>query len=185
MDLFRSSSFGWFQSLLLGCHYSSPRHQSQITHDSTVHSANIRQESIAAAQSRRSQVQPKRHESSEVAGSIQNTMRSSLPDFSLQRYDKQKNSEDHYALQSKPKQEHHSLSVRFYLYSFQTSCILSSVCLSKASTHLFVSAQYFLIRQLLKKHYITQPSLQRNQNFLCHTHAESLHTCIVFQVCCA
>jgi hypothetical protein len=81
------------------------------------------------------------------------------------------------------------LSVGFYLYSFQISCVLSSVCSSKASHvlspdffpekyhvsilcktpfYMCASTKHALIRQLPEKYHMTQLILQWNQQFPLH-----------------
>lgn len=64
------------------------------------------------------------------------------------------------------------MSVGLYIYSFQASCVLESVCSSKAShalsrvcfnkttSHVPASAKHLLIRQLPAKHHMIQPSFQ-------------------------
>lgn len=84
------------------------------------------------------------------------------------RQDKWRSAETSEALQGKPVQEHRSLSVGFYLYSFQTPQDLSSTCLSKTSSQASASAEYPLIRQLLEKQPMMQLGRQRNQKFPSH-----------------
>ena len=127
---------------------------------------NTKQESAAVAQSRRNhKAPPNPPKSMAVVRSSQNTMRNSLMHFSLQRHDEQRSARTSKMLQGKPMQEHHSLSVRFYFHAFQISHALSSVCLSKTSSHVSASAKHPLLRQLPEKHHMTQLSLQRHQKF--------------------
>lgn len=68
-------------------------------------------------------------------------------------------------LQDVSMQECCSFSFELYLYSFQTSNVLSSVCLSKSSSHASASAKYPLIKQLPAKYHMTQMILQKIQTF--------------------
>lgn len=64
--------------------------------------------------------------------------------------------------------QEHSLSVGFYLYSFQTLDVLSCVCCSKISSPVSAFAEHPLIRQHPEKHRMTQLSLQRNPKLPLH-----------------
>ena len=66
-------------------------------------------------------------------GSGQNTTRSSLAFFSLWSRNKQRPTKTSKALQGKPMQQYCSLSIAFYLDSFQTLHVLSSIHFSKKS----------------------------------------------------
>ena len=86
--------------------------------------------------------------------------------------------------QGKPMPHCHPLSVGLYLYTFQTSGVLSMSTLEKHhslflggfqknATCLF-SAKHPLKRQFPEKHHMTQLSLQRNQKF--PLQSSSIHT---------
>ena len=87
------------------------------------------------------------------------------------------------------------LSVGLYLYPFQTSCVLPSICSSKISHAPFsdcfqentmclfsgkhppmclLQQKHPLIRQFPEKHHMAQWSLQRNVKFL----LDSVHRCV-------
>lgn len=83
-------------------------------------------------------------------------MRSSLVRFFLRCHDKKRLVKTIKVLQAKPMQERHTLCVWFYLYSFQISYVLSSVCYIKTSPHVSASA---------KKNHISPLSLKETRNF--------------------
>ena len=145
VDLFRSYSLGWYQSLLSEYQQSSPR-------------ANTTHVSVAAARSSRNcKALPNPHESAETAWISRNTTRSSLVHFSLRSE----------VLYGTVAVQEHPLSVcgvPLYILSKPfTASQASTPAKHHMPSHTSASAKHPLIRQLPEKYHETQLSLQRNQ----------------------
>lgn len=185
MDLFTGSSFRQFQSSMSGYQQSSQKHQTQSV--VAVRSNWQTPNTTAVAQFRRNCAA---YQSGTSLRKQQEADRIPWSVFLSMKSWQAKINGDQQALQSKPMQERHSLSVGLSLRSFKhrassqgsaSTNILSCVRSRKISSHKTAS----------RKHHTTQLNFQRNQKFIpqlgfrernieCFSGSHSVDTFIVY-----
>ena len=146
MDLLRSSSLGWCQSLLSGYQQTSEKHQTGSNSGNPVQSANTKHKSVTVARPRGNSRGSA--ESAGVRGSSQDTTGTSWS-ISLKEVRPAK-----HCKANQCKGSHCLWGCIYFPSKHHTSSQVS------------VSATHPLMRQFPGKHHITQLNLQRNQKFL-------------------